>query len=102
MNEFKTIQKYFLPLTKGNKAAGGLQDDVATINIGSKKELVVSKDLLAQDVHFCLEDGAYNIACKLLKTNLSDLAASGAKPLYYLLDIKYTIPIYISFSIKMT
>jgi thiamine-monophosphate kinase len=85
MNEFKTIQKYFLPLTKGNKAAGELQDDVATIAINGKKELVVSKDLMAQDVHFHLEDGAYNIACKLLKTNLSDLAASGAKPLYYLL-----------------
>ncbi len=85
MNEFKTIQKYFLPLTKGNKAAGRLQDDVATIALDGKKELVVSKDLMAQNVHFCLEDGAYNIACKLLKTNLSDLAASGAKPLYYML-----------------
>lgn len=85
MNEFKTIQKYFLPLTKAHKAAGGLQDDVATIVINNKKELVVSKDLMAQDVHFALEDGAYNIACKLLKTNISDLAASGAKPLYYML-----------------
>ncbi len=85
MNEFTTIQKYFLPLSKANKAANGLQDDVATITLSNKKELAVSKDLMAQDVHFTLEDGAYNIACKLLKTNLSDLAASGAKPLYYLL-----------------
>jgi len=85
MNEFKTIQEYFLPLTKGNKAAGELQDDVATIALNGKKELVVSKDLMAQDIHFCLKDGTYNIACKLLQSNLSDLAASGAKPLYYLL-----------------
>lgn len=84
MNEFAIIQKYFLPLTKANKAAGGLQDDIATITINSKKELIISKDLMAQDVHFSLSDGAYNIACKLLKSNLSDLAASGAKPLYYL------------------
>jgi thiamine-monophosphate kinase len=85
MNEFKTIQKYFLPLSNANKAAGSLQDDVATISFNNKKELIISKDLIAQDVHFSLNDGAYNIACKLLKSNLSDLAAGGAKPLYYLL-----------------
>jgi thiamine-monophosphate kinase len=85
MNEFKTIQKYFLPLTKASKAAGGLQDDVATISLNPKKELLISKDLMAEDVHFSSNDGAYNIACKLLKTNISDLAASGAKPLYYMI-----------------
>ena len=40
---------------------------------------------MMEDVHFRKSDGAYNIACTLLKSNLSDLAASGAKPLYYML-----------------
>jgi len=38
-----------------------------------------------EDVHFTLNDGAFNIGGKLLNSNLSDLAAAGAKPLYYLL-----------------
>ena len=86
--EFEIIKKYFLPLTKGCKASGSLQDDVALIPLSSKnsrKELAISKDLFAEDIHFCKADGAYNIATKLLATNLSDLAASGAKPLYYML-----------------
>ena len=84
-DEFEIIKKYFLPLTNGNKAANMLHDDVATISVGSKKDLIVSKDLMAEGVHFNKDDGAYNIACKLLKTNLSDIAAAGGKPLYYLL-----------------
>jgi thiamine-monophosphate kinase len=84
MNEFKAIKKYFLPLTNGNEAANYLQDDVATIFLNNKK-LVVSKDLMAEDVHFRKDDGAYNIACKLLKANLSDISSSGAKPKYYML-----------------
>jgi glycosyltransferase involved in cell wall biosynthesis len=40
---------------------------------------------MAEDVHFKKSDGAYSIASKLLRTNLSDLASCGAKPLYYML-----------------
>ncbi|MES2677588.1 MAG: thiamine-phosphate kinase [Pseudomonadota bacterium] len=89
--EFDIIKKYFLPLTKGCKASNALQDDVALISLSPKKELVISKDLMAEDIHFKKSDGAYNIASKLLKTNLSDLAASGAKPLYYLLGFSQNI-----------
>lgn len=85
LNEFGIIKKYFLPLTNGCKEANLLQDDCAAISLDSKKELVISKDLMAEDVHFSKEDGAYNIASKLLKTNISDLASSGAKPLFYML-----------------
>jgi thiamine-monophosphate kinase len=84
-NEFEIIEKYFLPLTNGVKAAGLLADDVATIEIGKGKELLVSKDMMVEDIHFSKSYGAYNIACRLLKTNISDIAASGGKPLYYLL-----------------
>jgi len=84
-SEFKIIQKYFLPLAKGCKASNALSDDAALISMPKTKELVISKDLMAEDIHFKKSDGAYSIASKLLRTNLSDLAASGAKPLYYML-----------------
>ena len=85
MNEFSIIKKYFLPLTKESKESGKLLDDVAKISFKANKQLAISKDLMAEDIHFSKKDGAFNIAKKLLKSNLSDLAASGAKPLYYML-----------------
>ena len=91
MNEFNTIQKYFLPLTKGNKSANYLQDDTASVTIESNKELIISKDLMAEDVHFRISYGGYNIAKKLLLSNLSDIASSGAKPLYYMLGFSKNI-----------
>jgi thiamine-monophosphate kinase len=85
MDEFDIIKKYFLPLTNGRKEANFLADDCAIISIASGKELIASKDLMVEDIHFKKSAKAFNIACKLLKANLSDLAANGAKPLYYLL-----------------
>ncbi len=85
MKEFHLIEKYFKPLTKSCKAAQNLADDVAKINLKKDEELVISKDLFVEDVHFLRIDGGFKIASKLLRTNLSDLASSGAKPLHYML-----------------
>jgi thiamine-monophosphate kinase len=85
MKEFQLIEKFFKPLTKSNKAAQGLIDDVAKISLKKNEELVLSKDLFVEDVHFLAKDGAFKIASKLLRANLSDLASSGAKPLHYVL-----------------
>ncbi len=85
MKEFELIKKFFVELTNRNEAAQNLVDDVAKISLKNDEELVVSKDLLLEDYHFLRSDGAFKIASKLLRANLSDLAASGAKPLYYML-----------------
>ncbi len=80
VQEFQLIHRFFKPLTKNKKAARGLADDVAQIS-----DLVVSKDIFVEDVHFLRADGGFKIASKLLRTNLSDLASAGAAPLYYML-----------------
>ncbi len=85
MKEFQLIEKYFKPLTKSHKAARNLADDVAKIRVKKNEELVVSKDLFVEGVHFLRTDGGFKIASKLLRTNLSDLASSGATPLHYML-----------------
>lgn len=85
MKEFSLIDKIFKPLTNGCKAAQNLADDVAKISLKKDEELIISKDVFVEDVHFLLADGGFKIASKLLRTNLSDLAASGAKPVYYML-----------------
>ncbi len=85
MREFQLIEKFFKPLTKSCEASQNLTDDVAKISLKKDEELVISKDMFVEDVHFLREDGGFKIASKLLRTNLSDLAASGATPLYYML-----------------
>lgn len=83
MTEFSLIEKYFKPLTNGDSVARGLADDVAKISLKKNEELVVSKDMFVENVHFLAADGGFKIASKLLRTNLSDIAAAGGKPLYY-------------------
>ncbi len=89
LREFDIINKYFKPLASNCDVAMNLQDDVAKISLKKNQQLVVSKDLMIEDVHFLLDkkdkNNGRNIAEKLLRSNLSDLAASGARPLYYML-----------------
>jgi thiamine-monophosphate kinase len=58
-------------------AARGLADDTALLDAGP---LVVTTDTLVEGVHFLPTDPAQDVAWKLVATNLSDLAAKGAKP----------------------
>lgn len=85
MKEFQLIKKFFKPLTNNHPTSQNLSDDVAKFSLKKNEELVVSKDLIVEDVHFLRSDGGFKIASKLLRTNLSDLAATGATPLHYLL-----------------
>ncbi len=85
LKEFSIIEKFFKPLTNGSIQAQNLEDDVAKIALKNNQQLVISKDLIVEDVHFLKSDGAKKIAAKLLLSNLSDIAAAGAKPLYYMI-----------------
>ncbi|MBU6339035.1 MAG: thiamine-phosphate kinase [Rickettsiales bacterium] len=85
ISEFQIIEQFFKPLTKGCKASLELCDDVAEISLLKNQQLVVSKDMMVENVHFLFADGGFKIASKLLRSNLSDIASSGAKPCYYML-----------------
>jgi thiamine-monophosphate kinase len=63
-----------LPL---HPAARGLDDDTALLDAGP---LVVTTDTLVEGIHFLPTDPASDVAWKLVATNLSDLAAKGARP----------------------
>lgn len=89
MKEFELIEKIFKPLTKGHAAAQNLADDTARFSLQKNEELVVSKDIYLEDVHFLRSDGGFKIASKLLLTNISDLASAGATPLYYMLGFSF-------------
>jgi len=85
--EFETIAALFAPLTRGHPAALGLKDDAACLRLSTRDELIVTADALVAGVHFFDGDPPDDIARKALRTNLSDLAAKGARPVGYFLSI---------------
>ena len=85
MNEFDFIEKYFRPLT--NKYALNLKNDAAIFNANSSFDLIISTDTLAEGVHFFGDENPSDIAKKSLRVNLSDMAAMGAKPIFYNLSL---------------
>ena len=85
MNEFDYIDKYFRPLT--NKYALNLKNDAAIFNQKSSLDLIISTDSLVEGIHFFGSEDPADIAKKSLRVNLSDMAAMGAKPIFYNLSL---------------
>ena len=83
LGEFGRIKQFFAPLA----GPGGLslEDDAALIECAPGHRLVVTVDAIVEGVHYLPEDPPDLVARKLLRVNLSDLAAMGARPLHYLL-----------------
>lgn len=61
-------------------AARGLADDCAILDWPLGLQLVATHDMLAEGVHFTPDCPPADIGWKLAAVNLSDLAASGARP----------------------
>jgi thiamine-monophosphate kinase len=80
VDEFEQIARLFRPLTFGAPEALELMDDAAVIAGRPGFDLVISKDAMVQGVHFLPDDPLDLVARKLLRVNLSDLAAKGAEP----------------------
>ena len=85
--EFALIGRYFAPLAAGFPGAYGLLDDAAVIAPLPGHELVAKTDAIVGGIHFALDDPPALIARKALRVNLSDLAAKGAVPRAYMLDL---------------
>lgn len=82
-SEFDVIDTLFRPLAGLAVEARGLRDDVAVLPSDSVRDLVVTTDAMVEGVHFLSTDPLDLVAQKLLRVNLSDLAAKGAKPYGY-------------------
>lgn len=84
LGEFALIGRLLAPLARGFPGALELTDDAALVEVGAGEQLVVAKDAMVAGVHFLPDDPPELVAGKLLRVNLSDLAAMGARPLAYL------------------
>lgn len=98
MREFELIQQFFqreqADLLLEEKAQAsvvlGIGDDCALLQVPANKQLAVTVDTLVADVHFPADAKPDDIAERALRTNLSDLAAMGAEPLWFTLAL--TLP----------
>jgi thiamine-monophosphate kinase len=84
--EFEFIARRLRPLAT-TPGALALTDDAALLDPAAGRQLVLTKDAMVAGVHFLPDDPPGQIAQKLLRVNLSDLAAMGAAPLGYLLAL---------------
>lgn len=83
VDEFQFIKKLLAPLaTTANSIS--LSDDIAILG---DKDLVFSTDTICEDIHFLKNTPPNKIAEKLLRVNISDLAAKGVHPKYYSLNL---------------
>ena len=88
MNEFELIRHYFArqPVARPDVALG-IGDDAAVLDVSPGQQLAVSTDMLVAGVHFPENTDAVSIGHKSLAVNLSDLAAMGATPAWYTLNL---------------
>lgn len=68
-------------------AARDLRDDAAVLTVPVGQELVVTKDMLVEGVHYTPACPPRDVAWKLVAVNVSDLAGMGGRPLGLLTGI---------------
>ena len=83
LGEFTLIARFFARPTRERQ---GIGDDCALIDMGDRT-LALTSDMLLEGVHFLPDADPEDLGHKALAVNLSDLAAAGARPRCFLLDL---------------
>ena len=85
--EFDLIERFFRPLSRAAPGAFALRNDGALLTPPAGASLVVTKDLMVAGVHYPEGEEPVTVARRLLRVNLSDLAAMGATATAYALGL---------------
>ena len=83
MREFELIKKYFSTISKNNKFALNLNDDVF---FDKKKGLVISIDTYNQGSHFLNFKKPNLVIKKIIRSSISDLICKGVQPKFYFIS----------------
>jgi thiamine-monophosphate kinase len=83
LGEFERIARFFAPLA--GPEALNLKDDVALIDGPAGEQYALTTDTIIEGVDYFPNDPPFQVAQKLLRVNLSDIAAKAATPFGYLL-----------------
>jgi len=87
MDEFSFIESIRQKTYNQPSLIKGIGDDAAVFR-QRHQDIVTAVDTFVEDIHFSKQTmQAYHIGYRILAANLSDMAAMGAKPAYYLVSI---------------
>lgn len=89
LGEFGLIQEIQRRFGRTDRSVvKGIGDDTAIVNINAKTSLLLTTDLLAEDIHFDRQiHTCEQIGYRAAVANLSDIAAMGGTPLYALVAL---------------
>ena len=88
MNEFDLIRTFFASQGSArDDVAVSIGDDAAVVNVPPGMQQVLTTDVLVAGTHFLAEADPVGIGHKSLAVNLSDLAAMGATPKWFTLNL---------------
>jgi len=74
----------------GNGLALPIGDDAAVLDVPAGRQVVVTTDMLVEDVHFRRDwSDPYSIGWKAAAVNLSDIAAMGADPTFAFVSLAF-------------
>lgn len=91
LSEFELIARFFTPRTvQRSSTILGVGDDCALLRPEPGVDLALTVDTLVEGVHFLAGTDPEGLGHKALAVNLSDLAASGARPAWVTLAL--TLP----------
>lgn len=90
-SEFNLIDKFFVHgnLTREDVDLG-IGDDCALVTVPENHQVAITTDTLAAGTHFLATANPINVGYKALASNLSDIAAMGAKPTW--VSLALTLP----------
>ena len=91
MTEFELIRTYFArqPVQRADVVLG-IGDDAAILAPPPDRQICVTTDVMVSGVHFLPDADPVSLGHKALAVNLSDLAAMGAEPAWFTLNL--TLP----------
>ena len=88
MNEFEIIKRYFTQQRIHRRdVVLGIGDDGAITKYSKQSELILTTDTLVSGIHFPKHTSPEDLGYKALVVNLSDLAAMGATPAWFMLSL---------------
>jgi thiamine-monophosphate kinase len=87
-DEFAFIQKISPKRSSSQDIIVGIGDDAAIVRPNINTDIIACKDTMVEGVHFKRETmSPYHIGYKALAANISDIAAMGGIPTFYLVSI---------------